>query len=688
MYFSLVKRFAHLYIILFFGLTAHAQTQGNAFDFNGINTYVKMGEMLKTVQTIEFWIKPNSNINTTSAVQPILVRDMDGMAFAGFEEFALYFEGTQSSTPGKLAMRVGDGFQNATIRSNQNSWTMDQWYHIAVSISPASGLKMYVNGILQTDASPSVTSIFFRPEGPTGELLLGRWDNIETDYLNAQVEEMRFWSTTRNESQIRDNMCQKIIAGPRYYIPFDTKSAGTLTVLGQTANPSIVNGNVNQYVKSSAPVGLSSTHLYTNDFLGKQLSMSRQYDIIVDSIITQAEGLHIYDFSIGAPQGPYNRGQFGVWFTDVNSKYTVTFDHSQLATECDSCVVLRSRDDVNTNWTDRNGILNGCNSILENESALGKGFREEYLFLDTVIMETGLGDSISFCSLNSKFIAPNNYPNAIYVWNDTNYVKDLLIDKPGFHTLEIFWGGCYVSKNVWVDILPTPEFYLPPDTTICEGDTLWLTAPIDSAEYLWVGFFNQRTFGITSPGTYNLKITVGECSFTDEITVDVIPDFGINLGPDTNLCLGQSLTFNFNGNGIDYLWNDGSTASSRTIFNQPGRYWLKASNSCFEKYDTVNVTYEECECRIFVSNSFTPNGDENNDVFSPVSGCYYEEFEFEILNRWGEIIFISNSLDQGWDGFINGKLAPIGMYNWRMRYKKYSWQKLTKYEYGQVQLVR
>jgi len=75
-------------------------------------------------------------------------------------------------------------------------------------------------------------------------------------------------------------------------------------------------------------------------------------------------------------------------------------------------------------------------------------------------------------------------------------------------------------------------------------------------------------------------------------------------------------------------------------------------------------------------------------MFMPVSGCYYEEFEFEILNRWGAIIFVSNSLDQGWDGNINGKKAPIGMYNWRMRYKKFSWQKLSNYDYGQVHLIR
>ena len=57
-----------------------------------------MGEMLKAIETIEFWIKPAANINGSGAVQPILVRDIDGMQFIGVEEFALFFEGSQDSS--------------------------------------------------------------------------------------------------------------------------------------------------------------------------------------------------------------------------------------------------------------------------------------------------------------------------------------------------------------------------------------------------------------------------------------------------------------------------------------------------------------------------------------------------------------------------------------------------------------
>ena len=268
-----MQRLTHIFAFLLFLFHGNAQTQGNAYGFSGISTYVKMGEMLKGLKTVEFWIKPSAGINGSSNVQPILVRDIDGMSFVGVEEYALFFEGSSGTHPGKLAFSVGNGTQNATIYSDRSTWNADQWYHIAATVDNTSGLSLVINGVVQADVNSTVTSVYFRSEGPTGDLLLGRWDNVETDFLNAEIEEMRFWDFSRNVSNIRNNMCQTIITGPKYYIPFDTKSAGILTVLGSTASPSIVNGNASHYKKSNAPVGLSSTHLYTDDFAGKTLLM-------------------------------------------------------------------------------------------------------------------------------------------------------------------------------------------------------------------------------------------------------------------------------------------------------------------------------------------------------------------------------------------------------------------------------
>jgi gliding motility-associated-like protein len=61
---------------------------------------------------------------------------------------------------------------------------------------------------------------------------------------------------------------------------------------------------------------------------------------------------------------------------------------------------------------------------------------------------------------------------------------------------------------------------------------------------------------------------------------------------------------------------------------------------------------------------FTPNSDGLNDIFK-VFGQFTAEVEFKIFNRWGELLFITNDLDKGWDGTYKSNLQPEGTYVFR-----------------------
>jgi gliding motility-associated-like protein len=62
--------------------------------------------------------------------------------------------------------------------------------------------------------------------------------------------------------------------------------------------------------------------------------------------------------------------------------------------------------------------------------------------------------------------------------------------------------------------------------------------------------------------------------------------------------------------------------------------------------------------------AFTPNGDGLNDQFV-VYGSFVNSFRMSIFNRWGEMIFSTEDINQGWDGTMNGKLVPEGTYVFR-----------------------
>lgn len=87
---------------------------------------------------------------------------------------------------------------------------------------------------------------------------------------------------------------------------------------------------------------------------------------------------------------------------------------------------------------------------------------------------------------------------------------------------------------------------------------------------------------------------------------------------------------------------------------------------------SVSIGYQYNEL-LYIPNSFTPDGDQNNQVFCPVfySGYDPQNYEFTVYNRWGEVIFESRNALVGWDGTYgpDALQAPTGMYTYRILYK-------------------
>jgi gliding motility-associated-like protein len=81
---------------------------------------------------------------------------------------------------------------------------------------------------------------------------------------------------------------------------------------------------------------------------------------------------------------------------------------------------------------------------------------------------------------------------------------------------------------------------------------------------------------------------------------------------------------------------------------------------------TASLTYSNeleytLQPKLLVPNAFTPNGDGLNDVFLPKT-LFISSFALTVYNSWGEAIFHSNDLSQGWDGKKGGQECPVGVY--------------------------
>lgn len=85
-----------------------------------------------------------------------------------------------------------------------------------------------------------------------------------------------------------------------------------------------------------------------------------------------------------------------------------------------------------------------------------------------------------------------------------------------------------------------------------------------------------------------------------------------------------------------------------------------------EMFSTSNNVKSTLKPTIFIPTAFSPNGDYVNDVFKVV-GMHMTEMELEVYNRWGELVFRTNNINEGWDGTFNGGDAPEGSYVVKVR---------------------
>ncbi|HEY0741983.1 MAG TPA: T9SS type B sorting domain-containing protein [Chryseosolibacter sp.] len=88
---------------------------------------------------------------------------------------------------------------------------------------------------------------------------------------------------------------------------------------------------------------------------------------------------------------------------------------------------------------------------------------------------------------------------------------------------------------------------------------------------------------------------------------------------------------------------------------------------------------------LFYPRAFTPNGDELNDIFN-VYGQFIDEFEMSIFNRWGELMYTTTSITEGWDGNFKGREMPEGTYTFIVRIQDRAGRNIK--ESGSVLLLR
>jgi gliding motility-associated-like protein len=92
---------------------------------------------------------------------------------------------------------------------------------------------------------------------------------------------------------------------------------------------------------------------------------------------------------------------------------------------------------------------------------------------------------------------------------------------------------------------------------------------------------------------------------------------------------------------------------------------VKNANGCMSK-DSLEIA-AIAALHLLMPNTFTPNGDELNDVFQPPS--LFEIISLDVYNKWGQVIYQEINKNKGWDGLINGQKSDPGTYSYYIKLK-------------------
>ena len=287
-------------------------------------------------------------------------------------------------------------------------------------------------------------------------------------------------------------------------------------------------------------------------------------------------------------------------------------------------------------------------------------------------------------------------------------------------TLKAYNGQCENIIEKRIEILPNiPTVDYGPASQGCPSLTVeFYSEAVDVETFLWefgdgsVSSQANPVHTYYSSGEYQVRLTVvgpGGQVVKDDLVIQVYPQptAFFEAFPKVVTVPGQSVTFANKSVGADtYVWDFGDGTVSTAVspeyeYQAKGNYnvSLEVENEfgCKDEFELNEPIIAEEGGDIDFPNAFTPNpsgensgeyvfGDKNNYVFYPVVQEGIVEYKMQIFSRWGQLIFESDDVNVGWNGYHKGSLCAQGVYIWKVTCRFGTGQ--VKVYTGDVTLIR
>jgi len=182
------------------------------------------------------------------------------------------------------------------------------------------------------------------------------------------------------------------------------------------------------------------------------------------------------------------------------------------------------------------------------------------------------------------------------------------------------------------------------------------------------------TYVFTEPGDYTVELTetFNNIDYTYSSTVRIysLPFVDLGNGFDTIYILPNSSVQLDAGKYDAYYWEPGGSKERYLDVSEEGLYTVIVTDSnCCQNSDMVYIAY----ANLYFPNAFDPHSSISENKEFKVLGATnaLAEYRLIIYNRWGQVLFETDQVDEGWNGKFQGEFVPVGTYVWVSTFKSF-----------------
>lgn len=294
-----------------------------------------------------------------------------------------------------------------------------------------------------------------------------------------------------------------------------------------------------------------------------------------------------------------------------------------------------------------------------------------------------------FCNVINYPLDATIAESSDYLWNTGSTSPTITATTEGVYrvTISNYCGSS--SDSIVLGLLTTPTVNLGEDKVFCGFIPMTEFAvgkENNDEDYVWSNgsFSDVNSFNTAGLHWVEISNKCGTASDSVRFTISDFPQ--VDLGTDTTLCGNFKLVLDAGNAGMNYLWEPYGETTQTIEATEQRVYKVTVTNEFGCSGSDAFEIDGGCLSFVNIPTAFTPNNDGLNDVFKPML-INYERYELIIYNRWGEQLFYTINVEEGWDGTYKGETVPNGMYMYKMRFittENLSWRN----ENGTVSVVR